>query len=76
MVTIYGATDARLIGTHGNNQQHILSHLACSPCHKRICPLWSSKNDEPVCMANINVELIWNLLNPYLTKMTHTLILS
>lgn len=76
MVTIYGATDVQLIGTHGNNQQYILSNLACSPCYKRICPLRSSKNDEPVCMANINVESIWDKLNPYLTKITYPLILN
>lgn len=76
MVTIYGATNFQLIGTHGDNQQHVLSTLACSPCYKRTCPLRSFNNDHPVCMANINFELIWNKLKPYLTEITNPLTLN
>jgi len=61
-VTLYGATDTKLIGTYGNNQQHIVSDFECAPCYKRQCPLTESINGEPVCMDNIAVENVWDRL--------------
>ena len=61
-VTIYGATDTKLIGTYGKNQQHIVSDFECAPCYKRQCPLAESSNGEPVCMDNITVEQVWDRL--------------
>lgn len=65
-VTIYGATDTRLIGTYGQNQQHILSDFDCAPCYKRRCPLENSTNGEPVCMENISVQQVWDRLESLL----------
>lgn len=65
-VTIYGATDTLLIGTYGVNQQHIISDFECSPCYKRQCPLATSISGEPVCMANIAAEQVWNRLEELL----------
>lgn len=61
-VTIYGATDAKLIGTHGKKQQHIISDFDCSPCYKRQCPLENATNNEPVCMENITAPQVWDRL--------------
>ncbi|MBE9533272.1 MAG: lipopolysaccharide heptosyltransferase I [Proteobacteria bacterium] len=58
-VTIYGATDTKLIGTYGKNQAYIESDFDCSPCYKRQCPLQQSSHGEPVCMDNIAVEDVW-----------------
>jgi len=58
-VTLYGATDTNLIGTYGNNQQHIVSDFACAPCYKRQCPLPNSVNGAPVCMEKIDVDDVW-----------------
>lgn len=65
-VTIYGATDARLIGAYGKNQYHIISDFDCAPCYKRKCPLEKSKNEQPVCMENIVAEQVWNRLEKIL----------
>ena len=61
-VTLYGATDTKLIGTLGKNQQHIVSDFECAPCYKRQCPLTESTNGEPVCMDNIAAEKVWDRL--------------
>ena len=63
---IRGATDTNLIGTYGQNQQHIVSDFKCAPCYKRQCPLAESFNGEPVCMDNIVVENVWDRLNALL----------
>ncbi|MFW5451810.1 MAG: lipopolysaccharide heptosyltransferase I [Methylophagaceae bacterium] len=65
-VTIYGATDTKLIGTYGRNQQQISSDFDCAPCYKRQCPLVNSENGEPVCMMDIDVEQVWNRLQTIL----------
>jgi len=61
-VTIYGATDTQLIGTYGQNQQHIVSDFECAPCYKRQCPLENAVNGAPVCMANITAQDVWDRL--------------
>ncbi|MBL4567180.1 MAG: hypothetical protein JKY85_04035 [Porticoccus sp.] len=40
MVTLYGATDAKLIGTYGKNSVHLSAQgFSCTPCYKRSCLL-------------------------------------
>ncbi|MFW5425734.1 MAG: lipopolysaccharide heptosyltransferase I [Methylophagaceae bacterium] len=65
-VTIYGATDTKLIGTYGKNQQHIISDFDCAPCYKRQCPLDNATNGEPVCMENISAQQVWDRLESLL----------
>jgi len=65
-VTLYGATDTKLIGTYGENQQHIVSDFKCAPCYKRQCPLENSLNGEPVCMDKITAHVVWDRLEPLL----------
>lgn len=65
-VTIYGATDTHLIGTYGQQQQHIVSDMTCSPCYKRQCSNEQAINDEPVCMEKISVDQVWNRLESIL----------
>ncbi|MDH5358704.1 MAG: lipopolysaccharide heptosyltransferase I [Gammaproteobacteria bacterium] len=65
-VTVYGATDTQLIGTHGNNQHHIVSDFECAPCYKRQCPLEKSNHGEPVCMTRITAEQVWHRLESLL----------
>ncbi|MBL1320470.1 MAG: lipopolysaccharide heptosyltransferase I [Methylophaga sp.] len=65
-VTIYGATDTKLIGTYGQNQQHIISDFDCAPCYKRQCPLEKSVKGEPVCMENISAQQVWDRLESLL----------
>jgi heptosyltransferase-1 len=65
-VTIYGATDTKLIGTYGKNQQHIISDFDCAPWYKRQCPLENATNGEPVCMENISAQQVWDRLKSLL----------
>ena len=67
-VTIYGATDTKLIGTYGKNQTHINSKFECSPCYKRQCSLEQASNGEPVCMDNIAVENVWCTLEKLISS--------
>lgn len=61
-VTIYGATDAGLIGTYGQGQQYIESDYACSPCYKRQCYRLEAHDGMPVCMENITTTAVWDRL--------------
>jgi len=54
-VTLYGATDPKLIGTYGKNQQHIISDLLNES-------LQNAKKGQPTGMENITVEQVWDRL--------------
>lgn len=65
-ITIYGSTDIHLIGTLGNNQQHLVTEYECSPCYKKSCPLPESHEGDPVCMSQIGANLVWDRLDSLL----------
>lgn len=54
-VTLYGATDPTLIGTYGNNQQHISSDLLDQY-------LETVNRKDPIGMENITVTQVWDRL--------------
>ena len=54
-VTLYGATDPKLIGTYGKNQQHIISDVLEKA-------LENPKKGEAIGMQNITVEQVWDRL--------------
>jgi heptosyltransferase-1 len=54
-VTLYGSTDSGLIGACGQNQSHLSSTLACSPCHKKVCQFGKT----PLCLAQITPEAVF-----------------
>lgn len=43
-VTLYGSTNAGLIGTPGERQVHLTSSLPCAPCEKKQCKLSATEN--------------------------------
>ena len=65
-ITLYGSTDTHLIGTYGDNQQHLITGMTCSPCYKRQCPLPESVDGEPVCMTGMEVDQVWHRLESVL----------
>lgn len=65
-ITLYGPTDPDLIGTEGENQQHVVSTLHCVPCYKRRCALPESRDGEPVCMAGLSPDMVWHRLHSIL----------
>jgi len=55
-VTLYGATDAALIGASGSLQ--IQSQRFCSPCNQKKCRYFK----EPLCMKEMTPDLVWERL--------------
>ena len=58
-VTLYGATNAGLIGTPGETQTHLISTLSCSPCEKRKCRYSDREN---LCLKEITPERVYREL--------------
>lgn len=66
VITLYGATDARLIGTCGDKQQQMIVPRFCAPCQRKHChsPDSSPNNPNevitgfPPCMAAISPERV------------------
>jgi len=62
-VTLYGATDPKLIAATGNRAQHLLaSDYPCSPCYKRRCETSGYTGAQAQCMKTINAEQVWQTL--------------
>ena len=69
-VTLYGPTDARIIGSSGKNQLHIQAALPCSPCAKKKCPLPSSTSLNPPCLSALSPDQVFQNLEQMLTLST------
>ncbi len=52
-VSVYGATDATRTGTLANNQLHLQSQRACSPCLSRRCNQPTDTGVQPPCFQQI-----------------------
>lgn len=66
-ISFYGPTDAQLIGTKGENQQHIIASnndYGCSPCYKKSCQFENS--DTSACMESFQPETVWKNLQSIL----------
>ncbi len=62
-VTLYGATDPKLIGTQGDSQKHLSLKTPCAPCHKRSCRLQPIRNEfPPRCLVEISPKEVFRAL--------------
>lgn len=62
-VTLYGATDPRLIGATGPRSAHLLATAyPCIPCYARRCEVEGYRGEEAQCMKTISAEQVWNRL--------------
>ena len=62
-VTLYGATDPRLIGATGGQSIHLeVEGYGCAPCYKRICQVADYRGVEAQCMKTLSVTQVWNSL--------------
>jgi heptosyltransferase-1 len=64
-VSFYGPTDAKLIGTLGLNQKHIIASsetYRCAPCYRRSCDFTDKKEAMAACMASFSPQTTWNEL--------------
>jgi heptosyltransferase-1 len=82
-ITVYGSTNPGLTGTWGENQVHLTSSLACSPCLKRTCqsPHLENENErergkalssdvKPVCYQDLTPQRVWEQLSKLLNSST------
>jgi heptosyltransferase-1 len=58
-VTIYGATDPRLVGATGAHQRQIVSGFDCVGCHEVRCNYDGATRDEPSCLVGISPRQVW-----------------
>lgn len=61
-VSVYGSTNASLTGALGDNQVHLQSDYACSPCLLKECNKLSASVTEPPCYQKLNAQKIWQAL--------------
>ncbi len=57
-VTLYGATDAGIIGASGQNQLHLQAKRFCAPCNQKKCRYASSSLNSP-CMVEITPDWVF-----------------
>ena len=62
MVSLYGATGAKLVGALGDNQIHLQSEESCSPCLKKQCTHPDYTHGFVPCLMNITPERVWEKL--------------
>jgi len=63
-VSLYGPTDANLIGATGLHQQHLIASTAnfsCSPCYKKNCHF--DNTNTSACLENFQPQQVWNELH-------------
>jgi len=61
-VALYGATDARLTGVQGAQQQSLQASIDCSPCLQRICPKLSDSIEAAPCTQTLTASEVWTNL--------------
>jgi len=61
-VSVYGATDAKLTGTVGENQIQLQSTYPCSPCLLKKCAKLTDQVTTPPCYRELDAATLWQAL--------------
>lgn len=61
-VTIYGATDPRLVGATGKRQVHLASQFVCVRCHEAQCVYPGPAPFKPACLVELKPDVVWEKL--------------
>ena len=69
-ITIYGATDPRLVGATGKHQLHFGSSFECVGCHEIECKYTGPAEFKPACLVEIKPEHVWQKLGPFCPSVT------
>lgn len=69
-VTIYGATDPRLVGARGKQQLHLTSQFECLHCHETVCTYQRASEFKPACLVELKPEDVWRELRGLLSQST------
>lgn len=67
-LSLYGATNAALTGTFGNNQIHLQANFDCSPCLQKYCTYQENSIQKPACYDTIAPANVWEKLELLLKK--------
>lgn len=64
-LSLYGASDPQLTGMVGENQMHLKSDFACSPCFSKHCTYKGKKSTQiqPPCMGLLSPQQVWEHLS-------------
>lgn len=58
-VSLYGPTNAKLTGTYGSQQVHVIAEEPhCSPCLKNNCTYQGESLYQPACLASITPQAV------------------
>lgn len=68
-ISVYGSTNAQLTGAVGENQIHMQSDYACSPCLLKECDKLES--NKPPCYQQPSAKTIWMSLKQALNSGDH-----
>jgi len=62
-IVLFGATDAKILGIAGKNQQLLQSSFACSPCNSRTCAYVKTHHVDvfPPCFTELPPEKVWKI---------------
>lgn len=69
-VSLYGPTDPKLTGAHGQSQCHLTADLACSPCLSRVCRM-KKELIMPPCFKTLPPIKVWEALQNMMNKVCH-----
>lgn len=63
-VTLYGPTDAGLIGATGRRSVHVIADgFDCIPCYRRECRTGDYRGPEAQCLKAVATERVWEALD-------------
>jgi heptosyltransferase-1 len=66
-LTIYGATDPRLVGATGKRQLHMTTAFESVRCHEVNCTYEGIAEFKPACLVEITPDKVWRQLQDLLT---------
>lgn len=65
-LTIYGATDPRLVGATGKHQVHVTSQFKCLRCHETVCSYPGAAEFKPACLVELTPDHVWQQMEKLL----------
>lgn len=70
-VSLYGPSNAELVGIVGPNQIHLQANFPCSPCMSRTCVYAKTHKTDivPACFTTISPDKVWEQVMMFLMRM-------
>lgn len=67
-ISLYGPSDAKLVGIVGPNQIHLQAQFPCSPCLSMTCAYAKTHKTDvtPACFTTIGPDKVWEKLHVFL----------